>query len=259
MASKPKFETYVGIDYSGAGHRGTRTASISVYLATGDQRPREIKSPASTSRKRRNWNRLEVFQWLNELFETQRNVIVGMDHGFSFPISYFDRYGIGTWDQFLDDFTSHWPTHEENVTVTDLRVDSRRKGGNTDYRLTEQWTSSAKSVFQFDVQGSVAKSTHCGIPFLALLRERFPKLHCWPFDGFSVPRNRSMIAEVYPSLLRNRYDRASRTVDQQDAYAVCRWLQETDRGLGLKRYLEPPLTQKEKDLAQAEGWILGVG
>ena len=33
-------------------------------------------------------------------------------------------------------------------------------------RLTEERAGSTKSVFQFDVQGSVAKSTHAGIPWL---------------------------------------------------------------------------------------------
>jgi hypothetical protein len=33
-------------------------------------------------------------------------------------------------------------------------------------RLTEERAGSAKSVFHFDVQGLVAKSTHAGIPWL---------------------------------------------------------------------------------------------
>ena len=49
-----------------------------------------------------------------------------------------------------------------------------------------------------------------------------------------------MIAEVGPSILRNRYEREGRTVDEQDAYSVARWLRETcERGL-LARYLDPP-------------------
>jgi hypothetical protein len=37
---------------------------------------------------------------------------IGIDHAFSFPMSYMRRYGIETWDQFLDDFMRHWPTAE---------------------------------------------------------------------------------------------------------------------------------------------------
>jgi hypothetical protein len=44
---------------------------------------------------------------------------IGIDHAFSFPMSYMQRFGIETSDQFLDDFMRHWPTadpHEYNVS-----------------------------------------------------------------------------------------------------------------------------------------------
>jgi hypothetical protein len=53
------------------------------------------------------------------------------------------------------------------------------------------------------VQGSVAKSTHAGIPWLRFVRQRLgPCVHFWPFDGWNIPAGRSAIAEVYPSLWR---------------------------------------------------------
>jgi len=90
-------------------------------------------------------------------------------------VTYFERYRLETWLQFLDDFARHWPTDEDHVYVDFVRDGAleRRRGwpppgartGNPDeLRLCERWTSSAKSVFQFDMQGSVAKSTHAGIP-----------------------------------------------------------------------------------------------
>jgi hypothetical protein len=30
-------------------------------------------------------------------------------------------------------------------------------------------------------------------------------IHFWPFDGWAVPEDRSVIAEVCPSIFRNRY------------------------------------------------------
>lgn len=45
-----------------------------------------------------------------------------------------------------------------------------RVGDASELRLCERWSSSAKSVFHVDVQGSVAKSTHAGIPWLKRLR-----------------------------------------------------------------------------------------
>jgi hypothetical protein len=62
----------------------------------------------------------------------------------------------------------------------------------------ESRTSSAKSVFNFDVkQGCVAFSTHAGIPWLRYIREQLgTRVHFWPFDGWDIPAGRSAIVEV---------------------------------------------------------------
>src|SRR5690606_7314086 len=120
-----------------------------------------------------------------------------------------------SWDQFLDDFVRHWPTHHDYTYVDFIREGVRnswpdwpgpglRDGKSIEFRLCERWTSSAKSVFQFDVQGSVAKSTHAGIPWLKVIREAVgERIHVWPFDGWQVPESKSVLAEVYPSIFRN--------------------------------------------------------
>jgi hypothetical protein len=60
-------------------------------------------------------------------------------------------------------------------------------------RLTEERAGSAKSVFHFDVQGSVDKSTHCGIPWLRYLCQKLAdKIHLWPFDGWDFPPGHSV-------------------------------------------------------------------
>lgn len=114
-------------------------------------------------------------------------------------------------------------------------------------------------MFQFDVQGQVAKSTHAGIPWLRRIRQAAGgKVHFWPFDGWSVPEGKSVIAEVYPSVFTRRYSGASRTADQQAAYAVARWLSEGDGRGFLPRNFDPPITAEERRIADLEGWILGV-
>jgi hypothetical protein len=83
--------------------------------------------------------------------------------------------------------------------------------------------------------------------------------HFWPFDGFDVPPGRSVVAEVYPSVFRNRYPREERNGDQQDAYTTSRWLKEMDERGALDRYFHPPLNAAEQRLTRREGWILGIG
>ena len=135
----------------------------------------------------------------------------------------------------------------------------QRTGASTEYRLAERWTSSAKSVFLFDVNGSVAKSSHAGIPWLAWLRrEAGDRLHFWPFDGWRPDGRKAVLAEVYPSLLRHRYPREDRSPDEQDAFAVAAWLADMQGRGALQDYFAPPLTGAERRIASLEGWIFGV-
>ena len=199
----------------------------------------------------------EIADWLIKQAKSETTFIAGIDHGFSFPLSYFQCYKLQSWQSFLDDFCQHWPTHERSVD--DVRKGNPPTGSPGEFRLTDKWTSSAKSVFQFDVEGQVAKSTHAGIPWLRKIRQEVGnKVHFWPFDGWTVAKGRSVIAEVYPSLVRRRYPKDGRTKHQQDAYAVARWLTEFDKREILDRYFDPPLTDEERKVADLEGWILGV-
>jgi len=256
---KAQFGQHIGIDYSGAKTATSRLPGLQVYAAT-NHHPRRISPPAA---RVRNWTRREIFNWLLQQAAGPRRFIAGIDHGFSLPISYFKRYQLDTWHGFLADFHQHWPTDANNISVDDIRRGARcartRAGPATELRLTEQWTSSAKSVFQFDIQGSVAKSTHAGLPWLHhLIAEAKHAIHVWPFDGWQIPPDKSVIAETYPSILRRRFARQNRTIDQHDAYSTARWLSEMDERGFLNRYFDPPLTNRERRIADREGWLLGI-
>ena len=104
-----------------------------------------------------------------------------------------------------------------------------RVGNASELRLCERWTSSAKHVFLLDAKGSVAKSTDAGIPWLKRLRdEAGERIHFWPFDGWAPASGKSVVAEVYPSIFRNRYAREDRSADEQDAYAAAHWMADMD-------------------------------
>ncbi len=83
--------------------------------------------------------------------------IVGIDHGFSFPMRYFEARGVNPdWPTFLDDFQKHWPTDERGVWVRDVRTgavgNGAERSGDRDWRrLVERRVRSAKSVFRFGV------------------------------------------------------------------------------------------------------------
>ena len=264
MGGHDHFELAIGIDYSGAKTPLSRSAALQVYKALPGSVPRIVTSPASSDNRKRHWNRKEIAWWLAEQLQQQRRLIVAIDHGFSFPVDYFQRNQLRDWHQFLEDFVTHWPTRDETVSIDDLRANEnslaqRRRGSSRELRLTEAWSGSAKSVFQFDVQGSVAKSTHAGIPWLHWLRAQFQhQIHWWPYDGWEPPQGKSIFCEGYPTLLRKRYPREGRSADQHDAYCLAAWLRRLVDQQTLGRYLNVPLTDQEREIARREGWILGV-
>ena len=215
-----RFTRHIGIDYSGAQTPESRLRALQVYEAPNGNAPIKVNTPAEGAK---NWTRLEVAQFCAAAIETGEPVIIGIDHAFSFPMTYMHRFGIETWDQFLDDFMRAWPTADPHTYVDSVRDGNPRNGEATELRLCDQWTSGAKSVFQFDVQGQVATSTHAGLPWLLWLRMMFEsksRIYFWPFDGFDVPEGKSVVAEMYPSLFRRRYPKEDRTADEHRSRRV---------------------------------------
>ena len=258
----PPFARYVGVDYSGAETCGSGLAGLRVYVAEPSSEPREVRPPPGVPR---HWSRRSLAAWLAETVLSGPPTLIGVDHGFSFPQRYFDHHGLAhDWPAFLDDFCRHWPTDEASVYVDFVREGmlgngAARTGDARWRRVTELRTGRAKSVFHFDVPGSVAKSTHAGLPWLRDLRAAAgDRLHFWPFDGWEVPAGRSLIAETYPSLWSRGYERGDRTRDQHDAWTVATWLRVTDSDGSLARLLRlPDLSPDERRIAGFEGWILG--
>jgi hypothetical protein len=250
------FERFIGIDYSGAKGPESRLPGLQVYQARPGGDPERMSPPAERAK---NWSRREVTQFCQDALQVDEQVIIGIDHNFSLPLSYMERYGLINWDVFLRDFMHHWPTHEDYNYVEFLREDNPRTGSSSEFRLCEKWTATAKSAFQFDMQGSVAKSTHAGLPWLLWLRQvSIARVHFWPFDGFDVSEGHSVIAEAYPALYKRRYDKGGRSSDEHDAWSIAAWLRDADQRGILDRYFHPPLTLPEQKQARLEGWILGV-
>jgi hypothetical protein len=257
----PQFKRYIGIDYSGAATAVSSQTGLRIYVALGLAEPVEIL-PAPSARKY--WSRRGVAEWLIAKLADDLPTLVGIDHGFSFPLAYFEQHGLAhSWPAFLDDFCAHWPTDGDDVSVERVREGVVGRGqlrsGNARWRrLCEQRSGGGKSVFHFDVQGSVAKSTHAGLPWLRQIRERHPRVHFWPFDGWDLPAGSSVIAEAYPAVMRSTPCPADRTADQHDAYSIAAWLSRADHDRTLATFLKPAMTDTERTQAEIEGWILGV-
>src|SRR5260221_4689813 len=262
MTRIPSFRRYVGIDYSGAQTAASSLKGLRIYMADGVSSPSEVQPPPSP---RKYWTRRGVAEWLQEKLLEEASTLVGIDHAFSFPLRYFERYRLPLdWAAFLEDFQRHWPT-DQGYTYIDFVRDgtcgaaAARSGSPRWRRLTEVRAGGAKSVFHFDVPGSVAKSTHAGLPWLLHLRQQFAQqVHFWPFDGWRIPAGRSVVAEVYPSLWNGSFARERRDPHQHDAYSVAAWMQYADGNGLMPDFFHPHLEPGERKIAEIEGWILGV-
>jgi hypothetical protein len=257
----PAFARYIGIDYSGAEVPTSSLKGLRVYEADQARAPVELM-PSPSPRKY--WTRRGIAEWLVERLAEETATLVGIDHGFSFPLRYFAAHRLEPdWPAFLDDFQRHWPTDDAHTYVDFVREgacgNAAARSGNARWRRLTEEQAGAKSVFHFDVPGSVAKATHAGLPWLRFVRQRLgSRVHFWPFDGWEIPAGRSAVVEVYPALWSRAFARAGRDPHQHDAYTVAAWLRAADRDGSLARFLAPALIPAERAVAQIEGWILGV-
>jgi len=261
MSNERLFNCYIGVDYSGAQTPTSSLKALRIYMAEGNNLPVEI-SPLTGTKKY--WTRQGIAEWLLLQLTKDNATLVGIDHGFSMPLRYFERYHLlPDWSLFLEDFKAHWPTDEEHMYVDFIRDDLHGQGaeryGDSRWRRLCEQRCGAKSVFHFDIPGSVAKSTHAGIPWLLFIRQQLTKpVHFWPFDGWTVKGGQSVVVEAYPSLWKKQFAIDNRTNDQHDAYSIAAWMQQTDRANLLAPYFQPSLLPHEQAMAQVEGWIFGV-
>lgn len=253
----PRFQRYIGIDYSGAGVATKALTGIRAFVASEGEEPSER---LSIRPGRDRWDREALACWLGDALQSDSvPTVVGIDHAFSLTREWFEHFQLGTWDDLLAQVCAIWPP---GIPVRDSEAG---RGAEAErlwkaWRLTDQWATGAKSIFNQVVrQGTVYYSTRAGLPWLHWLRGQLGgAVHFWPFDGWDLSTGCSVIAEVYPTLFRRRYACVFPTGHQRDACVVSSWLQHRDRHDLLAGYFQPPLTPEERERANFEGWMLGV-
>lgn len=81
------------------------------------------------------------------------------------------------------------------------------------------------------------------------------------FDGYDIVCLQEVAEENfdrYNAAFGPKFQSDDRKTDPPDAYSVARWLTESDERGFLDPYFYPPLTDKERKVADLEGWILGI-
>src|SRR4029077_14470694 len=109
----PFFDRYIRIDYSEARTPTSSLKGLRIYIADQTVPPHERVPPRSP---RRYWARRGIAEWLGTQVSGEKPLLVGIDHGFSFPLRYFERHRLQhDWPLFLEDFQHRWPTDETNT------------------------------------------------------------------------------------------------------------------------------------------------
>ena len=85
------FSRYIGIDYSGAETPEASLKGLRVYCAVGESAANEVLPPPSP---RKYWTRRGIAHWLAARLAEDVPTIVGIDHGFSFPLRYFEAHQL---------------------------------------------------------------------------------------------------------------------------------------------------------------------
>jgi hypothetical protein len=121
---------------------------LRVYRAEGSELPGEELPPPSP---RKYWTRRGIAEWLVDKLAEDVPTLVGIDHGFSFPLRYFEVHSlIPDWSTFLEDFHRHWPTDE------DIYVDFGRRCGAA---ASPEKTATAISMMHFASQPGYRAAT----------------------------------------------------------------------------------------------------
>ena len=85
------FERYIGIGYSGAETCDFSLKGLRVCMASHVNELREIAPLASP---RWYWTRKAMAHWLVERLAEPPVTLIAIDHGFSFPLKYFEKHKL---------------------------------------------------------------------------------------------------------------------------------------------------------------------
>ena len=136
-------------------------------------------------------------------------------------------------------------------------------------RIADRHAKGAKTVWQLAYAGSVGSQMLLGLPALKRLVTD-PRIAgraaIWPFEtGLRAPDAPAVIAEVYPSLLRNEVrarQGENEILDRAQVRVNAEAFARLDAGGGLAPLLAgaPHLTPAERRIVETEeAWILGLG
>ena len=149
------------------------------------------------------------------------------------------------------------------------RLRTCRESHPPERRIADSHAQGAKTVWQLAYAGSVGSQVLLGLPAIKRLVEHplmESRIAVWPFDtGLLTPESPVVIAEIYPSLLRDEVEARKDDGEIHDAAQVrvnAEAFARLDSQGGLAPLFEgaPDLDAEERRIIETEeAWILGLG
>ena len=182
------FDRHIGIDYSGAETATSSLRGLRVFRTRGGAEPEEVPLPPSPQKY---WTRKELaYALVRWLFEDDPT-LVAIDHGFSFPVRYFEKHGIppatGTCSSTISTVTGlptrttcTWTSFATRAAATALRARAAA-GGDDSPRYgravpSRSFTSMCRGRWPTPLTRGFRGCGSSAASFGA-------QVHFWPFDG----------------------------------------------------------------------------
>ncbi len=282
------FDTYIGIDWSGAELEYTK----SIAIASMDQKSTIVDCVYPL--QHRYWSRRLVYQYICELSETHGRALVGIDANLSYAYDVIrqqidnvnnvvdlwglvDRYCPDDHNFYAACFWEH-PNNQKYFWKSGkkpLHFDSMKRDIEIECHL--QKMGSPESPFKLIGAKQVGKGGMAAMRMMYLLRQTLKdKIAFWPFDHKEkIDRAKIVVTEIYPRLFIKKagFGLSKITDDHQISHVLNFYdaflfqpgeysdhqADAIISAAGIKHYLcQNGLTHTHNPRIQIEGWILGV-
>lgn len=292
MTADPRFDLFLGIDWSGA--KGARNKGIQVAAAgPGETLPRLVANPY---RAHGIWSRPDVLAYLIAKIDEGRRVLAGFDFAFCYAFEDEGAYFPGLPDapaspeavwalveqagQSDPDLYGAALYRRPDLPYRDYFMAPGWRGGKYRYRqrLAEQAAASVTTphpVFKCIGAANVGTGSLAGMRLLHRLRGLDRDIRVWPFDP--VPGGELTVVEIFPRLYYKLAGGDPRAWDDRDNLdAVCHYFggtagefpeirteDEADALISTAAlrllHADPALwRQSRRAGATKEGWIFGA-
>lgn len=298
----PLFETHIAVDWS-ANSKPTRSKPTKDGIWWAANRQGESLKPEYARTRYDAVNRIVAF--IASELDAGRSVLAGFDFPFGYPEGVVGRLcgqsnALSLWEWLAERISDEhnndnnrfdvatemnrkwpgagpfwgkpWQTEKFNDIPQKKSDRTYRDQHPKEFRLADCSAEGAKSLWQLFGNGAVGSQVLVGLPALRrLLNDQriCGRGSVWPFDTtLSAPatcETALVLAEIYPSLLRNVYRELQtdgEIVDRIQVRLSAEAFAHLDRSGQLTPLFEgPPILSREQrtTIETEEGWILGVG